>query len=66
MYNKHRYRTVQVSISMPLDLLLAVEELATDTGRKRSETIQWLIRCGITYQKLLQEQKKQQKEKEVK
>jgi len=53
-----RYKTVIVSISMPLDMLQKIEDIAIKKNSKRSETVQWLIRLAFAYLKLLKEQEK--------
>lgn len=57
-------KRVVKTISLPICLLVRVEELAVEENLATSEVIAWLIDLGLTYLKLIEEQKKIREEQE--
>lgn len=56
--NLYVRKTAIVTISLPMDLLLYVEDLAIKNSWKRSTTIAYLIHMGKVYLDMLETQEK--------
>lgn len=60
-------KTVSITITMPLDMLQAIEDLSYQSKASRSNTICYLVHMGIVYLQMLEEQEKlEEMEKEEK
>lgn len=56
---KTTYGTAVISLSLPVETIVHLEELAAVAGQKRSTYLRYLIRMGLTYLQLLDAQKQE-------
>jgi len=69
MWRRHyTAKTVIITVSLPLDILEIIHQLSEERRASRSDTIGWLLHLGLTYLKILEEEKyrKQQEAKKRK
>ena len=55
-YSDNRSPSIIKTISMPLDVFMAVNELAKENRMKFSTTVVWLIQKGIAHEIMIQEE----------